>query len=261
MTIGSPGNLPYIITVGAFTDSWTVADRSDDYIPDFSSRGPTPNAHIKPDLVAPGGHITGITRPGSTITRDHPGYALKTGEFVMTGSSQASALVSGIAALLLQLEPQLSPDDVKCKLISSAEPAINEDGLLSYSPFQQGHGQVNATRAVTLGRTGCANSDLDIAKDISGIEHYQGPAIVDEQGAVSLPGLPQMVSPLPSEKGHSESRKWGVKAHIERDPSPLEATPETTKLPFDWQQLYDEERARIEQLANTPQGKPDQPRN
>jgi len=79
MTIGSPGNLPYLITVGAVTDSWTVGTRNDDYIPDFSSRGPTPNAHIKPDIVAPGGHMTGITRPGSTLTKDYPDYLLKTG--------------------------------------------------------------------------------------------------------------------------------------------------------------------------------------
>ncbi|QIB66294.1 S8 family serine peptidase [Kineobactrum salinum] len=44
MTIGSPGNLPYLITVGAITDSWTTDSRDDDYIPDFSSRGPLPAA-------------------------------------------------------------------------------------------------------------------------------------------------------------------------------------------------------------------------
>jgi hypothetical protein len=37
MSIGSPGNIPYIITVGAVTDSWTPENRDDDYIPDFSS--------------------------------------------------------------------------------------------------------------------------------------------------------------------------------------------------------------------------------
>ena len=82
MTIGSPGNLPYLITVGAVTDSWTVDSRNDDYIPDFSSRGPTPNGHIKPDIVAPGGHMTGITRMGSTLAKQYPDYLLKTGEFV-----------------------------------------------------------------------------------------------------------------------------------------------------------------------------------
>ncbi|MCP4519529.1 MAG: S8 family serine peptidase, partial [Delftia sp.] len=124
MTVGSPGNLPYIITVGAVTDSWTLATRKDDYIPDFSSRGPTPEGHIKPDIVAPGGHITGITRPGSGLLKEHPEYQLKGGELVMTGTSQAAALVSGLVALLLQLEPDLTPDDVKCKLTGTAEPAI-----------------------------------------------------------------------------------------------------------------------------------------
>jgi hypothetical protein len=252
MTIGSPGNLPYVITVGAFTDSWTTLDRNDDYIPDFSSRGPTPNAHIKPDIVAPGGHITGVTRPGSTITIEHPEYALRSGEFVMTGSSQAAALVSGIVALLLQLEPELAPDDIKCKLTSSAEPAINRDGLLAYSPFVQGHGQVNARRAVTLGETGCGNSDLNIDKDLLGIEHYQGPAIVDEEGTVSLPGLRHMVSPTPSPDGHSASRRWGVKAHIEREDPPLNEEELQRKSPFDWIRRYEQEKSRIEELARKP---------
>ncbi len=252
MTIGSPGNLPYIITVGAITDSWTTLERGDDYIPDFSSRGPTPNAHIKPDIVAPGGHITGVTRPGSTITREHPEYTLDSGDFVMTGSSQAAALVSGIVALLLQLEPDLSPDDIKCKLTSSAEPAINRDGLLAYTPFVQGHGQVNAQRAVTLGNRGCGNNDLDLNKDIAGVEHYQGPAIVLEGGAVSLPGLEHMISPDPSPDGHSDSRRWGVKAHIERDDPPLTEEELRRETPFDWMQLYREEKSRMENLARDP---------
>ena len=252
MTIGSPGNLPYVITVGAVTDSWTTLDRQDDYIPGFSSRGPTPNAHIKPDVVAPGGHITGVTRPGSTITREHPEYALRTGEFVMTGSSQAAALVSGIAALLLQLEPALTPDDIKCKLTSSAEPAINRDGLLAYSPFVQGFGQVNARRAVTLGKKGCGNKDLDISKDMLGVEHYQGPAIVVEGTNVSLPGLEAMVSPEPSPDGQSNSRRWGVKAHIERDDPPLTEDELRQESAFDWNRLYQEEKSLIEELAKKP---------
>lgn len=251
MTIGSPGNLPYIITVGAVTDSWTLHTRDDDYIPDFSSRGPTPDAHIKPDIVAPGGHITGITRPGSTLTKEYPEYLLRTGEFVMTGSSQASAVVSGMVALLLQLEPDLTPDEVKCKLITSAEPAINRDGLLAYSPFEQGYGYVNASRAVTLGKRDCGNQAMDISRDMEGLEHFQGPAIVAEDGSVSLPGLRSMVSPIPPAKGLSRTRKWGVKAHIER----LEESPEPRNTdPFNWPQIYLEEKARIEKLAQDGPG-------
>jgi serine protease AprX len=247
MTVGSPGNLPYIITVGAVTDSWTPIDRSDDYIPDFSSRGPTPEGHIKPDLVAPGGHITGITRPGSSLTTEHPEYELSSGEFVMTGSSQAAALVSGLAALLLQLEPGLQPDNVKCMLTSSAELAINRDGLLAYSPFQQGHGLVSLTRAITLGDRDCGNSGLDLKRDIAGEEHYEGPAIVNEAGDVSLPGLESMLSPSSPAKGLSDTRVWGVKAHIERLPPD---THPKTGGPFDWLKVYENEKARIEALGS-----------
>jgi hypothetical protein len=249
MTVGSPGNLPYIITVGAVTDSWTVDTRADDYIPDFSSRGPTPAAHIKPDLVAPGGHITGITRPGSSLTQDHPEYALPGGDFVMTGSSQAAALVSGLAALLLQLEPDLSPDDVKCKLLSTAELAINRDGLLAYSPFVQGHGYVNLTRAITLGERGCGNTQLNLSRDMSFEEHFEGPAIIDADGKISLPGLVQMLSAEPTEKGNSENRVWGVKAHVERLPETYRSP---ANHPFSWQEMYELERQKIEALSTPP---------
>ncbi len=252
MTIGSPGNLPYAITVGAVTDSWTPATRDDDYIPAFSSQGPTPDGHIKPDIVALGGHMTGITRPGSTLTRDHPEYLLRSGEFVMTGTSQAAAVASGIAALLLQLQPELTPDDIKCKFITSAEPAINSDGLLSYSPFQQGHGMLNATRAVTLGETGCGNAGMDIARDIAGIQHYQGPAIVAEDGTATLPGLTHMVSTDSSPEGFSSSRRWGVKEYIERQITDRPEQP-PEDLPFDWLGQYLQEKAIIEKLAHNPE--------
>lgn len=245
MTIGSPGNLPYLITVGAVTDSWTTDSRDDDYVPDFSSRGPTPSGHIKPDIVAPGGHIAGLVRPGSTLTRKHPDYMISTGELVMTGTSQASALVAGIAALLLQLEPDLQPDDIKCKLISSAELAINRDGRLAYSPFQQGNGYVNAVRAVTLGQRGCGNQDMNIDVDIAGLEYVEGPAIVDDEGNPSLPGLDKMLSPTPAAEGHSQDRRWGVKEHIERQ-APLDPDPD---LPFDWLEAYLAEKSIIEALS------------
>ncbi|TDG15157.1 alkaline serine protease [Seongchinamella unica] len=249
MTVGSPGNLPYIITVGAVTDSWTADTRTDDYVPDFSSRGPTPEAHIKPDIVAPGGHMTGLTRPGSGLVKQHPEYQLPGGELVMTGTSQAAALVSGLVALLLQLEPDLSPDDVKCKLLSTAEPAINTDGLLAYSPFQQGHGYVSITRAITLGDRGCGNADLNLSRDMAGEEHFEGPAIVAEDQQITLPGLKTMLSPLPSAKGASDTRVWGVKAHVERLAPDYQPPPQH---PFDWVQMYEFERSRIQKLSRKP---------
>ncbi len=248
-TIGSPGNLPYLITVGAVTDSWTPETRDDDYIPDFSSRGPTPSGHIKPDVVALGGHMTGLIHPESAIAMEQPEDILRTGEFVSTGSSQASALVSGLLALLIQLEPDLTPDDLKCKLITSAEPAINQDGTLAYSPFQQGFGYVTATRAVTLGETGCGNLDFDLQADLANERHFYGPAIIDDDGSPSLPGLDAMLSSKPSEEGMSKTRKWGVKDHIERLDMASPSRLQTEEADIDWLTRYLEERAIIENLS------------
>jgi subtilisin family serine protease len=253
-TIGSPGNLPYIITVGAVTDSWTPETRDDDYVPDFSSRGPTPSGHVKPDIVGLGGHMTGLIRPQSALAQEQPEDILRSGEFVSTGSSQASAFISGIVALLLQLEPDLTPDDIKCKLTSSAEPAINRDGKLAYSPFQQGFGYVTATRAVTLGRRGCGNAGLNLKAEIEDKQHFLGPVVVGEDGAPALPGWESRISATPSEDGLSQNRKWGVKDHIERlDMRSPQADPIGSQ-PFDWLEIYLQERAAIESLSERPPG-------
>ncbi len=250
-SVGSPGNTPYVITVGAVTDSWTPETRADDYVPDFSSRGPTNSGHIKPDLVALGGHMTGLINPDSAMAIEQPEDILRGGEFVSTGSSQATAFASGVVALLLQLEPGLTPDDIKCKLISSAEPAINRDGRLAYSPFQQGYGYLNPVRAITLGRTGCGNEEWDITTEWNGGGHYSGPAIMAEDGSASLPGMTDFVDPHPSEEGYSDNRVWGVKGHIERLDSNKEL-PQSTKNPYDWYRLYLMEKERIENLARQP---------
>jgi hypothetical protein len=242
MTTGSPGNLPYLLTVGAVTDSWTESNRNDDYIPDFSSRGPTPLGHIKPDLVAPGGHMAGITAPDSTLAREFPEYFLSTGEFVMTGSSQAAAVVSGLAALLLQLEPDLSNDELKCMLTSTAEPAIEPDGRLSYSPFVQGAGLVSAQRALTIGARECEQQLLSLRADLQGDDHYAGPAIFREDAPPSLPDEAMLIAEPQPEEGPSDSRRWGAAAHLERLDAP------NPQSPIDWMRVYAEEQARIRDL-------------
>lgn len=249
MTVGSPGNLPYVITVGSVTDSWTTDTENDDYIPDFSSRGPTPSGHIKPDIVAPGGHMSGLTRPGSTLHNEFPEYRLSTGDFVMTGTSQSTAVVSGLVALLLQLDATLSPDDVKCMLTSSANPAINADGKLSYSPFQQGSGYVNIHRAITLGDTGCGNAGMDISKDIARVDFFHGPAILEDIENPTLPDLEMIYDGSASEKGLSENRRWGVKAHVERLENSNDEQATNTLIP-DWKRIYQIEKTTIEQLRN-----------
>ncbi|HPF27596.1 MAG TPA: S8 family peptidase [Steroidobacteraceae bacterium] len=187
MTIGVPGNVPYIITVGAMTDNFTPIDSTDDKIASFSSTGPTYEGFVKPEVVAPGGHIAGSLPFDGYIASLYPGSMLGSDrQFKMSGTSQATAIVSGIVALMLQKEPSLTPDQVKCRLMASARPAVTSKGKAAYSVFQQGAGMVNALAAVSNGETDCANRGLNIAQDLAGTTHYQGPANIDSKGKYYL---------------------------------------------------------------------------
>jgi hypothetical protein len=90
---------------------------------------------------------------------------------------------------------------------------------------------------------------LDIQKDMMGQEHFQGPSIILEDGKTSLPGLTEMYLGQPSNKGLSESRKWGVKEHIESKDYDESSQKTASPTPFDWQRAYSDEQARIEKLS------------
>jgi serine protease AprX len=183
MTIGVPGNVPYVITVGAQTDNYTPFNAWDDRLASFSSAGPTYEGFIKPEIVAPGGHMVGSMSYQSYLANLDPGSMRKDDQlFTMSGTSQAAAVTSGIVALMIQSDPSLTPDVVKCRLMASASPATTMQGRLAYSLFQQGAGLVNAVKAVANSATGCANQGLDIAADLAGSAHFGGPANRDAFG-------------------------------------------------------------------------------
>ena len=183
LSVGVPGNVPYVITVGAMTDSFTPSDTSDDRLATFSAAGPTFEGFVKPDIVAPGGHMLGWMPPHAWLAQEHPEFADDSKQyFTMSGTSQAAAVVSGVVALMLQIDPALTPDEAKCRLMASSRPAVLGDGAHAYSVFQQGFGLVDARATVYESASACANRGIDVALDLSGQEHYQGPARVDESG-------------------------------------------------------------------------------
>ncbi|MCP3961593.1 MAG: S8 family serine peptidase, partial [bacterium] len=123
-----------------------------------------------------GGHMLGLMATDSTIAVLRPEYQLGGNYFTMSGTSQSAALVSGIVALILDDDPTLTPDGVKCRLLASARAALDANDDLAYSIFQQGAGLVHAYDAVYSTASGCANLSLDIATDLAGTAHYGGPA-------------------------------------------------------------------------------------
>ena len=151
--ITSPGNAPWVLTVGAMSHQGTVP-RTDDTMAGFSSRGPTwIDFAAKPDLVAPGVGIESLSDPYSTLYATHPGLLLEgtlsswyRPYMSLSGTSMATPVVSGTVALMLQANPRLSPNAVKAILEYTAQ---NRAGL---SPLAQGAGLLNAHGALRLAR-------------------------------------------------------------------------------------------------------------
>ncbi len=180
LSITVPGNNPYVVTVGAFTDNFTPDDWDDDYIAPFSGAGPTLDGFVKPDLIAPGAHMVSVVPNNSLLTDQYPANKLPGNYFKMAGTSQSTAVVSGIAALVLSKHPNLTPNQVKMRLLSTSLPwvDVNTTNAL-YSMWQQGAGRVNAPDAVFGNVQGAANGGMDIKADLAG-RHYEGYSYYDE---------------------------------------------------------------------------------
>lgn len=119
-TIGTPAINPFIITVGASHDQTTI-DRSDDTIAEFSSRGPTIDGFIKPDIYAPGTDIISLLAPDSTSAKEYAEHIIDENYMQMSGTSMATPICAGVVALMLEASPDLSPNDVKSILQMTGE--------------------------------------------------------------------------------------------------------------------------------------------
>ena len=141
--LSNPAYDPYVIAVGADKPGG-YGTTNDDVIPDFSAYG---NASRRPDFVAPGQSIQSLRNPGSYIDDNHPEGLIPYAEgrfFRGSGTSQAAAVVSGAAALIIQQRPNITPDQLKALLAKSAEK------LPIPPPEQQGAGLINMRNALTM---------------------------------------------------------------------------------------------------------------
>jgi serine protease AprX len=130
--IVTPGISPYAITVGALNTKGT-ADRGDDEVASYSSRGPTRfDGLIKPDFVAPGNKIASLAAPRSTLVREHPELVTGRGanaRLTLSGTSMAAGVASGAVAALLEHRVGASHFAVKTALQVGARRV--EGGLLT----------------------------------------------------------------------------------------------------------------------------------
>jgi len=151
--ISAPANAPWVLTVGASSTNGTLT-RLDDTLGDYSSRGPTAIDFIaKPDLVAPGTGTISLAVPGSTFYSSKAPYLvaglLSTANrpyLALTGTSMASPVVAGTVALMLQANPNLTPNLVKAILQYTSQVYPH------YKPLEQGAGFLNTLGAVQLAK-------------------------------------------------------------------------------------------------------------
>ncbi|MDP4267321.1 MAG: S8/S53 family peptidase [Bacteroidota bacterium] len=170
MTLGEIACTNSAITVGAYvskTDWIDVAGNSWSYagyaslgrIAPFSSHGPTAGSQLKPDITAPG--LSVVSSMSSFASEYYPGGTqYKFSEFKYSdlrnlkdyyyaeasGTSMASPVTSGIVALMLEVKPDLTPNEIKTIL---AKTAI-KDNFTTKTPNQNiwGAGKINAYGAI-----------------------------------------------------------------------------------------------------------------
>jgi serine protease AprX len=125
--IGIPAAAASAITVGAMSDP----SRGGFALAPFSTRGPTLDGRIKPDVLAPG---VGIVSAASGSSNGYVAYS---------GSSMAAPFVAGVALLMLEAGPAQTPGQVKARLTATAV-----DWAAAGSDTETGLGRLDAYAAV-----------------------------------------------------------------------------------------------------------------
>jgi serine protease AprX len=146
--LGDPGFDPRVLTVGA-------ADLVRSRVATFSGSDVVAGVR-KPDVVASGVHVLGLLPPGSVLAQDRDTVELPSGLYRGTGTSQATAVTSGLAALLLAAHPEATPTQVKASLRCAATDLRSD---------RDGAGLVHATTTLCAGQDGQA---LDGSGDATG---------------------------------------------------------------------------------------------
>ena len=141
-TIGSPGVADLAITVGASTKT--------DIIAGFSSRGPTSDYRIKPDVVAPGVDIVAARASGTSMGTPVSQYYTKA-----SGTSMATPHVAGAVALLLDAHPSWNPKRVEMTLGNYAQD-------IGGSVLDQGTGRIDVCKAANASAVG--NSSITFGR-------------------------------------------------------------------------------------------------
>jgi serine protease AprX len=137
----SPGNDPFVVTVGA-ADLGSSVRPKDDSIAPWSAWGYTMDGFAKPEISAPGRFMVGPVPATSSLAVQRADHVVAPGYMQLSGTSFAAPVISGTAAQILGRHPEFTPDQVKGALMTSARPIPDAVGLSG------GVGEVTASKAI-----------------------------------------------------------------------------------------------------------------
>lgn len=160
-----------------FTDMKKIKTEGDT-LAGFSSRGPSRvNYDIKPEITAPGVGVMS-TIPSDIINKDK-GDDYKLAYARLSGTSMAAPHVAGIAALMLQANKDLQPEDIKSILMNTADPLKG-----NYSVFEVGAGRVDPYEAIH------ANTKIKVFDKTEWNVDGKEKEIDEKTGAISFGSVP-----------------------------------------------------------------------
>lgn len=156
----SPANDPFIITVGAMDEKGTAVV-GDDVIAAYTSMGVSQDGFKKPDIYAPGSNIYSVLSKDSPWAGQYPDRVVLNGQYIrLSGTSMSAPMVTGAVALLLQDEPNLTPDQVKYRLTTASRSYCIKSGkTTTCHPFLDVYSVVTGTSTASA-NTGILPSQL-----------------------------------------------------------------------------------------------------
>jgi serine protease AprX len=178
--INKPADDPLVVTVGAADDHTTVG-RTDDSIALFSGVGPTQDGIAKPDVVASGKSVVSVRSPGSSIDQAYPTAEILSNYFKGSGTSFSAGVVAGAAALIIQKNWALTPNQVKYRLMNQARP------MNGYSSTQTGAGSIDVYNSATTTDLSSANQGVTLSSGSGSMQASSGSGCYRDSTGACLP--------------------------------------------------------------------------
>jgi len=186
-SLADPALSPMVIAVGATNPRGTLTV-TDDYIPLFAQHG---NSARTVDVVAPGVSLISLRVPGGFVDQNVTTGKVGTRFQQATGTSQSTAVVSGLTALLLSKFPTATPDQIKAFLKLNATPVLLSEGSGAgaqlLNNWYSGSGSANVTAAALLPILPAALTASYSGSGLGTLEASRGTYHVSN-GTVSLTG-------------------------------------------------------------------------